>query len=837
MDGRHARATRFSVSNAAADQRVRRERLRMLLTLALACSSISVACRIQRRIDASKPDTASAGSGSMAPRDAAVHEPGRDAGDSAQALPVSDSPIAIENRRQGSDSFALAQPARSEVAGYASTTALAPGEALRLFVNVDHDQDVRWELYRVGYYQGHGARWLASGEPVHLVVQPSCPIDAKTGLIECAWASAFQVPIENDWLSGYYAFKLINEAGFEAYVPFVVRDDARRAPIVVQASVTTWQAYNLWGGTSLYRNTAGNSGYSDARARRVSFDRPYDARATAFTKEAQFVRWLEQRGYDASYVTNVDLEADRALLEGRRLFVSVLHDEYWTVGERDALEQARAAGVSLAFLSANTGYWRIRLDPSSSGVPRRIVTCYKSATLDPQSAAADTTTQFRQHPYPRPENELIGEMYGDWSDFDGFPYVVVNHEHWIYAGTSVAEHETLSSIIGVEWDSVTDNGLTPAGLEIVGDSPVVTQVGVPYPHAHASVHYPTPGSFVFAAGSIEWISGLGGKRTDPRVQRMTENVFARAGFVLAQPTRGEAPAPEVSDVGRAPDAKVLAGNGQPGVTDGAAAQFSSPAGVAAAATGELYVADTGNQLVRKIDNAGSVTTLAGCRPDRDLRSTCCTNPVGIAVDARGVVYVSDAAQQRIYAIAKDGTSSVFAGTGKTGFVDHADPRSASFATPRGLAFGPSGELYVADFDNAAIRRIDASGVSTFASDLSEVMGVAADSTGAVYFTSSGDIRLGVVRDGQASSLTGEKVRPLEGITVGAEGVVFSDAGNYRVRRLAIEQDSLVTWLGNGQFGSANTQLVLPRGIVPARGGYAVADSGNHRIVWFKPASP
>jgi streptogramin lyase len=814
----------------------RRCQLRLLLVLWLACT-IAAGCRIQRRVTANSPDAGDAGSGVVPARDAAVQAPSPDAAHGAQALPAGDSPLALENREPGSDTFALVQPARDELAGYASTTSLAPGESVRIFVNVDHDQDVRWELYRVGYYQGHGARLLAKGDPVPVAVQPGCPLDGSTGLIECHWASAFAVAIEQSWLSGYYAFKLINEAGFDTYVPFVVRNDDRRAPILVQASVTTWQAYNVWGGTSLYRNNARDPNYTAVRARRVSFDRPYDTRAIAFNKEARFVRWLEQRGYDASYVTNLDLEADRGLLLQRRLFVTVLHDEYWTVGERDALEQARAAGVSLAFLSANTGYWRIRLDPSSSGVPRRIVTCHKSATLDPQAEAADTTTQFRQHPFPRPENELIGEMYGDWSDFDGFPFVVVNHEHWIYAGTSVEEHETLNSIIGVEWDSVTDNGLTPANIEIVGDSPVVTQVGLPYPHVHASVHYPTPGSFVFAAGSVEWISGLGGKYDDPRVHRMTENLFARAGFMLAQPTRGAAPTPIVSDVGRPAQVRVLAGNGLAGIADGAAAQFSSPAGVAVAASGELYVADTGNQLVRKIDNAGNVTTLAGCRPDRESRSTCFSNPVGIAVDAQGVVYVSDAGQHRIYAIAKDGTLSVFAGTGKAGSIDDAEPHNASFATPRGLAFGPRGELYVADFGNAAIRRIDASGVTTFASELTEVMGVAVDAEGAVYFTSSGDIRLGVIRNGQAERLTDEKVRPLEGVTVGAEGVVFSDAGNYRVRSQSFARDPIVTWLGNGEYGASNTQLVLPRGIVAARGGYAVADSGNHRIAWFKAPAP
>jgi len=826
------RARRGFLDTRAGSQWPLAARLVALSMLALACTS-QVACGIQRRIEAFKPDAGPTGLDAGRSHAVGVPLPASDAGE--PNLPAPDSSIAIENRQPGSDDFAIADGARADMDAYASSASLAPGEALRLYVNVDHDQDVRWELYRIGYYQGHGARLMASGEPTRVNVQPSCPIAPDSGLIECHWSSAFQVQIDPMWVSGYYAFKLLSEDGSAAYVPLIVREGSKRAPIVVQASVTTWQAYNTWGGTSLYKNKTHDSGYSELRAHRVSFDRPYDTRASAFNKETQLVRWLEQRGYAASYVTNLDVEADRSLLDQRKLFVTVLHDEYWTVAERDALEQARDAGVSLAFLSANTGYWRIRLDPSSAGVPRRVITCYKSASLDPQRDAPDTTAQFRQQPVPRPENALLGEMYGDWSDFGGFPFVVANHEHWIYAGTSVAEHETLSAIIGIEWDAVADNGLTPSGIEIVGDSPVVSQVGVPFPHAQASVYYPTPTSFVFAAGTINWITGLGGDNNDPRVQRMTENLFARAGFALAQPTRVEAPA--LHDVGHPAETKVLAGSPEPGVADGpgATARFSSPAGVAAATSGELFVADTGNRLVRKIDNAGNVTTLAGCRPDAEPRATCLTNPVGVAVDAHGAVYVSDAGQHRIYVIDKAGEVSVFAGTGEAGFGDSSEPRRASFATPRGLALGPSGELYVADFDNAAIRRIDAAGVTTLARNLSEVMGVAADSQGNVYFTSSGNQPLGVLRDAKPQPLTGEPVRPLEGLIVGADGIVFADAGNYRVRRLVSEQGPIVTWLGNGQFGATDTQLVLPRGIAAARGGYVVADSGNHRIVWFRPA--
>jgi DNA-binding beta-propeller fold protein YncE len=823
---------------SARGQRARGAGSRPLAVLALvwlvACSAWFAGCRSQGPVRADAAGRAHSADTAVlldASADAALQP---DAAADAALEARAPSAIELENQLPGTDSIALQQPAGAEVAAYVSPSSVAAGEQVQLFVNVDHDQDVRWELYRIGYYQGHGARLVASGEPAHVAVQPDCPVSADTGLVECHWAAAFRPPMAADAVSGYYIFKLINAAGFDTYAPLIVRDAARRAPIVVQASVNTWQAYNLWGGTSLYKNQLHAHGYDGNRARQVSFDRPYDAQAHAFFQELPLVRWLERRGYDADYVTNLELDADPALLDQRTLFLTVFHDEYWTVGERDALDRARDAGVSLMFLSANTGYWRVRYDPASTGEPRRIITCYKSAELDPQANAPDTTAQFRQDPFPRPENALLGIMYGDWSDFRGFPFVVHDHKHWIYAGTSVTENEPLNAIIGLEWDSVVDNGFTPSGLEIVGDSPVISQVGVPFPHAQASVYYPTTHSFVFAAGSINWVAGLDGERADARVQRMAENLFARAGFRTLEPTQ---PAPAAPSDAQPARANVLAGGPEAGFADGPAASalFSSPSGVAAGPSGELFVSDTGNQLIRKLDGHGNVSTLAGCHLGAPpSQSVCFDTPTGIAVDAAGVVYVSDSGHNRIRSIAKDGSVSEFAGSGQAGAADSGDRLAASFNDPRGLAFGPAGELYVADFGSAAIRRIDASGVHTVANGLSEITGVAVDAAGQLYFAADSGILLGAIQaDGKARGLSCQQARPLEGLLASDAGLVFADTGNYRIRQLALDSSqTLDTLLGGDDTGASALRLMLPRGIAAARGGYVVADSGNHRIVWF-----
>jgi sugar lactone lactonase YvrE len=748
-------------------------------------------------------------------------------------------PISLENEQDGVDVLALAGVSgAAQLAAYASATSVAAGESVDVFAHVVGAQEVGWELFRIGYYQGRGARQIASGARAQVNPQPACPTDPDTGLVECQWQSAFSITTDAAWPSGYYAFKLTAADGSSTLVPLILREREPRAPVVVQASVNTWQAYNTWGGTSLYKNTRKDSSFRGARAQRVSFDRPYDRVLSAFMKEVQFVRFAEQRGYDMAYVTNLDVDGDPTLLKDRKLFVSVWHDEYWSVAERDALDSARDAGTSLAFLSANTGYWRVRLTPASDGTLRRVITCYKAADRDPSSNAIDTTVQFRQQPHARPENALLGIMYGDWSDFTGFPFLVRNHAHWLYRGTGVVERETLSPIIGTEWDAVADNTYTPEELEIVGDSPVVSQVGVPFPHAQASVYYPTDHSFVFASGSIAWATGLYGSRSDPRVQRMTENVFARAGFAAQMQT--EAPPRPSTTEAAGYAGRVLAG-GEEGFRDGPAerARFSSPSGLAQGPDGQLYVADTGNHVIRKIDARGNVTTFAGCAPDGSVSAELCfDNPIGLAVDEAGFVYVSDSGHSRIRRVDQAGQVSEYAGSGTAGAKDADDLRSAQFSNPRGLSLDRDGTLYVADFNNSAIRAVRPDGVTTVARDIPEIVGVAADS-GKLYATSYEVNRLVQIEAGVAKPWIGRELAPLEGLAVDPDqsALIVADAGNYRVVRIALGSTNIQNILGDGQYGDAPNHVSLPRGVARFGAGWAVSDSGHHRILLITDTQP
>ena len=241
------------------------------------------------------------------------------------------------------------------------------------------------------------------------------------------------------------------------------------------------------------------------RANQVSFERPWMEGVEIQNwryDEYPLIRFLERHDLDVSYVTDADVSLTPGVLAGHRVVMTSGHGEYWTHEERDALEAARDAGQSLAFMGANTGYWQVRY--ANGG---RSMIGYKS-DADPIADPALKTNHFRD--VGRPECELLGVQYNNtgWSLGTSANLSVVDaslSDPW-FSGTGFAAGATMTDTMGYEWDQVTPGCATPPLTRLFHWQ------ASGWPSADA-VRYTAPsGATVFAAGSLQFSWGLDGWR-------------------------------------------------------------------------------------------------------------------------------------------------------------------------------------------------------------------------------------------------------------------------------------------------------------------------------------
>ncbi|GAB3625896.1 Serine/threonine-protein kinase PknD [Pandoraea terrae] len=325
---------------------------------------------------------------------------------------------------------------------------------------------------------------------------------------------------------------------------------------------------------------------------------------------------------------------------------------------------------------------------------------------------------------------------------------------------------------------------------------------------------------------------------------------------------------------------VVAGNGTPGFSgDGGAAtgaQLNNPTGVAVDAAGNVYIADQGNYRIRKVDKSGTITTMAGNGPGFSGDGGAATSaqlafPFGVAVDAAGNVYIGDTSNFRIRKVDTSGTITTIAGNGTLGFSgDGGAATSAQLAFPQGVAVDAAGNVYIADSDNGRIRKVDASGTITtiagngtfgFSGDggaatsaqLADPFAVGVDAAGNVYIadldnqrirkvdtsgtitTMAGNGTYGFSGDGGAAT-SAQLFSPI-GVAVDAAGNVYiADQSNQRIRKVDTS-GTITTMAGNGTptFGgdggpATSAQLLNPSGIgEDSAGNVYIADTGNERV--------
>ncbi|MDH3293112.1 MAG: hypothetical protein OER95_02190, partial [Acidimicrobiia bacterium] len=453
---------------------------------------------------------------------------------------------------------------------------------------------------------------------------------------DCGWPVAAVVPTETSWPSGFYHVQFVPDlaggeagrkaageaggkgAGETADAFFVVRPrPGRPSGTLLALSTNTWNAYNQWGGRCLYSG-----------ATRVSFARPlergylhrqpepgagdgFDGRVASVADrpdpdhrrlqlyqgagpwplwtgsagwhnwERRFVAWAERRGHTIDVAVNADLEFHSEVLDGQRLLLSVGHDEYWSWGMRDTVDSWVEAGGNWAIFSGNTMFWQVRFEDNG-----RTMVCYKgrARTDDPErEKKPNRLTSIWSDPLiGRPETHSTGltftrggyhRMGQALADGPG-TYTVVDPDHWVLAGTGLAEGDEIGAgtfIVAYEVDGcatisgadgrpvATGEDGAPMNLEIIATAPA-RLISITDEHCEA----PEPlWASVDPPGDLEFVSEILFGSADHKA-RLSSNQAVMASFRRGRGTVFNAgttdwsyglTSPEAADAGR-PDTAV-----------------------------------------------------------------------------------------------------------------------------------------------------------------------------------------------------------------------------------------------------------------------------------------
>ncbi|HEV7804347.1 MAG TPA: DUF4082 domain-containing protein [Solirubrobacteraceae bacterium] len=486
-------------------------------------------------------------------------------------------PIACENTKTGTPPavWTIDGAGDQSLQGFATSMSVNKGQTVDFKIKSTTTASYKIDIYRVGYYGGDGARLIAGNlSPTGSSTQSACLTQAGTGLVDCGnWTVSRSWTVPADAVSGVYVARLTRTANPTAasHITFVVRDDAAGSDVLLQTSDATWQAYNTYGGNSLYQcnlacPTTDPLGYKGAY--KVSYNRPFHSaeddvggRSFLWWSEYPMIRFLERSGYNLSYTTNLDAHLRPSTLLGHKLFVASGHDEYWSQTQRTNVEAARDAGVNLAFFTGNEIFWKTRWEPSiaSGAAANRTLVSYKDTHFAQQEDPVEWTGTWRDPRYttppnrPVPENALTGQTFlvnAGTADIT-VPFAFKNLRLW--RDTSVSNLTPSSnpvklgtSTLGYEWDEDADNGFRPAGQFKLSSTTVSgverfldygSTVAVGTATHNLTSHRAPSGALVFGAGTVQWAWGLDdanalGTPPDRNMQQATLNLFADMG---AQP--------------------------------------------------------------------------------------------------------------------------------------------------------------------------------------------------------------------------------------------------------------------------------------------------------------
>ncbi len=477
--------------------------------------------------------------------------------------------VAAENRLPGTTAWRLPGPAadvgglaRGDVNGYVARQALGAGQTERIYVSAPGSATVRIRIFRMGWYGGKGGREVLTSGGLRVARQRRCAHSFTTGLTECDWHPTLSFMIPPALPTGVYVVRMTARTG-QGDCLFVVLA-THPQPLLAQLPTSTYEAYNAWGGDSLYPGGADRVRVTGTtQGVEVSYDRPYASVTGAgqfFARDVAMVRFLERYGYPVSYTTSESVDEDPGELAGHRAVIDFGHSEYWSERQADAFAQARNRGTDLLFLGSDTMAWRVRYARASraasqAGERDHTIIAYKEfAVLDPDHAeptgafpsggAALTGSAYLGCITPRVRG--LGPpayLYSPWSAQPGLK------PSWLFAHTGVKPSTRIPGIVGYEVDTRTP--ASPRGTEVIGSgaTPCMgTEAGEPSPGragaAETTMYTARSGALVFTTGTLGWELGLEPVRSaspdvpaapNAHLVAMTRNLLAH---VLRRPGTG-----------------------------------------------------------------------------------------------------------------------------------------------------------------------------------------------------------------------------------------------------------------------------------------------------------
>ncbi len=504
--------------------------------------------------------------------------------------------------------------------GYCWPQSVGPGDEVALHLSSPGGRPVRVEVARCGWHR----EVVLVDDAVPADDLPT-PLDAAQ--LGCGWPAARTIRTEPGWRTGYYEVVLEVDVGSaerpkvrREHAFFVLRPEVGRptARMLLALSTDTWHAYNDFGGRNLYTGATQVSlqrpmarGYlhkPPGHGRRVTLTTRDDPEMNAHVGylrthhlsgwagsagwpdwELPFLQWAEREGYAVDVVTNPDLEDHPQLLEHYPLYLSVGHDEYWSMGMRDTVEGFIAAGGHAAFLSGNTAFWQVRFEdraplPSGAEGPAATMVGFKGQLKrDPvwdTDRIGELTSMWSDRAIGRPENHMTGVSFsrggyhriGKRVTNGAGGYTVHRPGHWLFDGTGIGYGDVLgaaATTVGYECDGCaftyvdglpvpTHEDGTPEGFTILGSAPAAhfTRTTATRPprddepseiefiasrlfgertpeavariaagHAVLGTYTSPGGGIVVTSGSTDWAHGLAGR--DAQVEQVTRNLLDR----------------------------------------------------------------------------------------------------------------------------------------------------------------------------------------------------------------------------------------------------------------------------------------------------------------------